>query len=176
VAKLRKHYYSGSRIDNVKNIHDNLSYYSRRVETTCWVILENSIKTVYKSLRLPETENLKINVLVFPHSNAIGGHAHRNFVLDLLEDEGEDWFYNLDDDNILHTGFIDFFLNDSTLEDFDAALVARVLANGTLRWQANADLIKVNHVYTPKCLYKTKILNGGLRFAENYCGDGYFID
>ncbi len=141
-----------------------------------WVVLDNAIKTNYQSLRLAESDNLKINLLVSPHTRAPGGHAHRNFVLDLLEGDDEQWIYNLDDDNILHPGFINFFLTDNELDNYDVALFAQILADGTLRLNANTDSIKVNHVDTAMCLFRKKALRDGLRYVESYCGDGYFLE
>lgn len=138
--------------------------------------MDKALKAHYKKVSFPESSHLKIKLLVSSNANCPGGHAHRNMVLDLLDDDKEQWVYNLDDDNILHPDFIDFFANDDQLDDHEVALVSQILPDGTLRLKADADTIKVNNVDTAMCLFKVKALNGGLRFIENYCGDGYFIE
>ena len=166
-----------SRIENLHSLHDNISFYAKRnIEIVWWVVLDRSLKKDYKNICLIENAHLRIKLLISSNTNCTGGHAHRNLILDLLEENKEQWVYNLDDDNILHPGFIDFFINDDKIEDHEVVLVSQLLSDGTLRLQADADTIKVNHVDTAMCLFKMKALNGGLRFIENYCGDGYFIE
>lgn len=165
-----------SRIGNLNYLHDNLLYFSKNVKIIWWVILDKALKAHYKKLSLADAGHLKIKLLVSPNTNCPGGHAHRNLVLDLLEDDKEQWVYNLDDDNILHPDFMDFFANDDRLDEHEVALVSQVLPDGTLRLKADPETIKVNNVDTAMCLFKVKALNGGLRFIENYCGDGYFIE
>jgi predicted O-methyltransferase YrrM len=163
------------RTENIPLLYDNISFYSSQVKIVWWLILDSSCKKQYRNISLKENENLKIKLLVSPFTNVSGGHAHRNIILDLLEADDEQWVYNLDDDNILHPGFIDFFVNDGTLNDFEVVLVSQITFNGTLRLQADINSIKVNHVDTAMCLFKMKALNG-LRFGNDYCADGYFIE
>ncbi|NEU10431.1 class I SAM-dependent methyltransferase [Flavihumibacter sp. R14] len=165
-----------SRIANLQSLYDNISYYAKGVKIVWWVILDRSLKQHYKNISLNESKCLKIKLLMSPYANCPGGHAHRNFILDLLDNNPDQWVYNLDDDNILHPEFVSFFANDKELDDHDVALVAQLHSDGTLRLEADADNIKVYHIDTAMCLFKMKALNGGLRFVENYCGDGYFIE
>ena len=107
-----------SRIENLHSLHDNISFYAKRnVEIVWWVVLDRSLKKDYKNICLIENAHLKIKLLISSNTNSTGGHAHRNLILDLLEENKEQWVYNLDDDNILHPGFIDFFINDDKIED-----------------------------------------------------------
>lgn len=94
-----------SRIDNLPLLHDNISYYATNVKNIWWVILDNSLKADYKNISLNGNSHLKIKLLISPFAKCPGGHAHRNLILDLLEEKKEEWVYNLDDDNILHPDF-----------------------------------------------------------------------
>jgi hypothetical protein len=165
-----------SRIENLPILYNNVSYYAKNVRIIWWVILDNSCRKYYKNISLNENADLKIKLLVSHYANALAGHAHRNVILDLLEEDTEEWVYNLDDDNVLHPDFINFFINDGNLDDFDVALVSQILFDGRIRLQADVNSVKVNHVDTAMCLFKVKALNGHLRYTEDYCADGLFIE
>src|SRR4051794_18544377 len=165
-----------SRIENLPLLYDNISYYAKRLKVVWWIVLDNSLRKHYQNIHLNDHDHLNIKLLVSPYTNGLGGYAQRNMVLDLLEENKEQWVYNLDDDNILHPGFIDFFISDANIDNHDVVLVSQILSDGNLRLKADADNIKVFHVDIAMYSFKLKALEGGVRFEEEYCGDGYLVE
>lgn len=119
---------------------------------------------------------------LFNKSEGQAGHQHRNLVLDCLSKEKEDgWFYNVDDDNILHEDFCE------VVEELDkqpaAIVVNQILKNGAPNRSpinnkpliACAENMKTYFVDTAQVIFNLKSI-GELRFDEaKYNADGIFI-
>jgi len=118
---------------------------------------------------------------IFPWANMIvannqapAGHKHRNYVLDILEKNYPDeYFYSLDDDNLLYESFINIV--EANLE-YSGIIGNQLLKGDILRLKADPNNIRLNHIDTAQFAFKTKLLNG-LRFDETrYDADGVFIE
>ena len=173
------------RTDNLQEIYNNLLFNAKNLTIIWWVIFDKSIEEEYSHwVKWFNNKNEGIkNLIVFPFlsnkEKAIAGHAHRNVVLDILEQTkdfnniSEQWIYNLDDDNILHPSFISLLLSGKI--DFYDVVIFSQTHGKILRLKADENNVEVCHVDTAMILFKLKALNE-IRFIESdYCADGHFI-
>lgn len=108
---------------------------------------------------------------------AIAGHAHRNIVLDRLNDHNE-WVMSLDDDNIIHPGLWEWlkpWARCRCNELADGVIWDQVSGCGSHRLIADPNKIHVHNVDTAQYMLKRSLI-GDTRFQEDkYEADGLFI-
>lgn len=171
------------RIGNLDKIRESiikcLEY--ENINVNWWIILDKTVTPSYNKIK-KEFESLseKLNILVIlsDKEKAIAGHAHRNIILNLLRGyiHKDQWVYFLDDDNILHNNFLNFFATSDVLNTSQGVIFSQVDRHNNLRLEPKKDNIKVCHVDTAMYLFKLGIL-GDLKFVEtDYCADGIFIE
>lgn len=173
-----------SRIQNLDLIYKSISQcknYESDIDVTWWIVLDQILYKEYKDIQHKYEKldnNLTVNVVLSNKENAIAGHAHRNIILNLLSilKNKDQWVYFLDDDNLLHEKFYEFFANRKLIEHYDGIIFSQIHPNGQMRLTAEEDKIKVCHVDTAMFLFNLAILDD-LRFVEtDYCADGIFIE
>lgn len=194
-----------SRVSNLeivkKSIVDNLI---SEVNVRWHIVIDNKVErewrekfnlndSPHEEYVCKEENNLSIYYYISDKDvNAIAGHAHRNFILDKLENEvnKNDWVYNLDDDNVIFPNFFRYvyslisvterikneYSNDERVRDINGIIFSQLNRDNSIRLTADKNNIKVCHVDTAMFIFKMSILNK-LRFIENdYCADGHFIE
>jgi len=168
--------------DIYKSISENKN---ENVDIRWWIIFDKKANMT-KEVHFPN--DIEIHQF-FSKESTIAGHGHRNKILSILEteedDKEEEWIYNLDDDNIIHPGFIDYFneivvtSNElriaNKIPEINGIIFSQAMKDGRLRLLADRNNITLCNVDTAQFVFKLKTLNG-LRFYDNYCADGYFIE
>lgn len=149
-----------TRVENLQAIADSLK---GNHQIRWWIVLDPIANIDKMNFTHPD------NVEVMVHQNdfrAIAGHLHRNYVLNRIKDD--EWFYSVDDDNILHPGFL-----DELTEDRSAIIVSQMEKDGSPRLVA--DYPRVSNIDTAQYAFRKSII-GHTRFENIYEGDGYFSE
>jgi len=149
-----------TRVENLQTIAKSLAGY-RRIRW--WVVLDVTAPEISEKIGVPMNVEMKI---IKSKENAVAGHLHRNYVIEQLHPH--DWFYSVDDDNILHSGFM-YELEDGR----EAVVVAQEWKDGSRRLHANIPRMGV--IDTAQFAIR-KSLIGNVRFQNVYEGDGLFIE
>jgi hypothetical protein len=157
--------------------HDLISYsaHTRKdVQLNWWVVFDKICgeQADHWKIRLSRNRNesFAINPIISVHEKADKGYTHRNTILDLLEenvetiDIGQQWVYNLDDDNILHPYFLPLLLKKQP-DDVDVLVVNQEQLNGYTRFIASWEGINTGKVDLAMLIFKIKALKGN-RFNE----------
>ncbi len=105
------------------------------------------------------------------------GHPHKNAAIDVLQredPEGESFVYFLDDDNLIHPGFVDAFRIGAQVSSGVGCVFSQAWWGGELRLQAD-EAYGVNTIDTAMmCLSLNAI--GKDRFCHQYDADGHFFE
>jgi cephalosporin hydroxylase len=177
-----------SRLVNLPELSEQVdALKSSAIRIKWWVIMDNALEKHHKEI----ANILHLQPTTFcwlsPHTNAIAGHAHRNFALDKLMAMAnvcrghDEWVMFLDDDNYPDDSVTNFLESkEELLKDYDAILVDQYVFDKTmqlqLRLKADPNNVKVCHVDTAQIVFRLRAL-GDLRFIEDdYCADGHFIE
>lgn len=130
---------------------------------TWWIVLDDLEIT---DITLENVPTNVTPIIVKGRDKGIAGHNHRNYILDMITED--EWVYSVDDDNILHPGFL-----DELKEDREVIVVAQKLKDGSHR--LNAGPVKLNHVDTAQFAIKRSLI-GDVRFENRYDADGVFAE
>lgn len=164
-----------SRPENLKVIYDDLLRYTDLIKINWWIVFDKKLSGTLDSNYIPleNNENLTIFHFPSPYENAIGGHLHRNFIFRVLSTQiPEEWCYMLDDDNLIHSKLIDYFVNHDLNGN---VLFFSLQRNDGSVMEANLDNIKIGHIDTAMIMFRAKKVNG-FKFENRYTSDGEFIE
>lgn len=158
-----------SRPDNLPLIYDGIKNYGNLI--TWWVVYDSdalSYSEIQKGARLFESEYW---ISQSSENGGVTGSRQRNKALDCVEDG---WVYFLDDDNLLHQDLIHtILLNRINNPDIQGYIFNQLMEKGIRI--GSPENTKVTHIDTAQfCLRRDLI--GDLRFKDDYCADGYFIE
>lgn len=166
-----------SRPEFLMTIYDSIKNqtYNNFANITWWIMLDTKRVTSIKEVNLPKSANFSIEVILDSYPSSVAGHGQRNAVLNKLGTH--DWFYSIDDDNILHPNFLETVNNEiKASSDIKAVVVNQVLKNGSTRLLAAPQNTKVCSIDTAQYIVRTDLV-GDTRFVETeYCADGIFIE
>lgn len=158
-----------TRPENLVRIAQSLEH-EAPITIKWWIIAD---KNCPSSPEIRQPRAVIIEMVCSPHT-ALAGHAHRNDVLDQITDP-EEWFYSVDDDNIMHPGFLDQ-LYKTYQKGFEGLIVAQELRDRTLRLPVAPELVKLNHIDTAQFAFKVSLLGDHRFFEDRYDADGVFIE
>ena len=120
---------------------------------------------------------------LFNDKKGEAGHQHRNMVLEILEERNESgWYYNVDDDNILHEKFWEVGIE--LKRNSTAIAVNQVLRNGEPRFspvvhvplEAKPENMKLCFVDTAQVIFNLEKIKGRKFDSSRYDADGLFIE
>jgi hypothetical protein len=167
------------RLRNLERLEENMKPLLEKGEFI-WLIVADRILQ-----GLIETGKFGNKIVVLsPHKNALGGHAHRNHALHTYlkgKVDGDWWIYFMDDDNKLHAGLEDTL---NRMEDdvvvFDQLVrrkyVGKLLPFITRVRRADPNNIRVLKVDTAMFAFRYRALKG-IRWREDFNeADGIFIE
>jgi hypothetical protein len=175
-----------SRVDNLLSIYQSLVAASLTpIQIEWYVIFDLAIAAHLHEwqdrIQANGTRDIKVHFFQSDRKNAVGGHYHRNVMLDRLGEKAEGnlayydtWVYQLDDDNILHPSLANFlFAHLHQILLVDVVLFDQIHSDGLLRLAAGR--LEVGHIDTAMMICRLKAI-GTLRYDPNdYCADGHFI-
>jgi len=118
-------------------------------------------------------KNLELEILMGNTPTSIFGNSYRNQGIENCLGLGEEWVYFMDDDNIFHPGFWDFF---SAIEKFKEDLIffPQIFPNGNIRLRPEE--IRVGGVDTAMYIFKSKCVQNLRWLEDHYTADGIFAE
>jgi len=131
-----------------------------------WIVVDHNSPPKSPEIKLPP--NVEVEIHISPYT-AIAGHGHRNWVLQQLGKDCNEWFYSVDDDNILHPGFLDQLAMIQT----PGITVEQIHKDGSPRLKAN--LVILNHIDTAQFAFRVNIRKNMWFKPDRYDADGLFI-
>lgn len=152
----------------------------RKHEIVWWVIVDAALTAKFSEIKEIEKNNPQIAVRLSSYEKPIAGHLHRNWFLEHYQNcyqhVGENaWVYFLDDDTLLHPDFYEeFFIN--AYPETAALIFHQHWPNGNIRLTADLTKVKVCHIDMGQYALNLKYVAPYMRFENNYCGDGIFIE
>lgn len=162
-----------SRPENLAHVHSSIHHIRRcRVR---WHVVADPAITLPERPPCPCVATWQCGAV----ARDVGGYAHRNAAIQSVWKTagGGDWVYFLDDDNLLHQGFEDAFLDALALHpNADWFVFAQQLANGARRLAAT-DTPQPGHIDLGQCVLRLCCFgnNGDNPFIEGQYGeDGRF--
>lgn len=130
-----------------------------------WYVLSNK-KNIILDKQFKNFEYIHVDVKKFPPHGYL-----RNYYLDNVSDKNQ-WFYCLDDDNLIHQNFIN--LKNMSMFDKKIIMFSQQTGFETKRIACKENTF-VEKVDVGQLLFKRSFV-GDLRFWENvYRNDGYFL-
>jgi len=179
-----------TRVGNINKVMDSIyespGYYRvirHDFELRTMVIMDTSVPIIgYMAMfkhRYPDM------FLVFRPDVNVAGHASRNAsikVINSLADENSgliEYFYSLDDDNILHPDFLSRFADWANEDNLKQMYIfSQLNKDGTLRLLADINSVKVGHIDTAMFVFDIKhAVDNNIYFDEtDYCADGKFAE
>lgn len=160
-----------SRPENIIKIRDDFRNYTDRIKILWYLCYDKSCDI--ETLPFIEDEkNLYIVKLISPYDKAVGGHLHRNYILNNMRGLSRDrWVYFLDDDNTLSEGFVNFFVDDAL--DQTVYMFSQLMPDGRKRIAGN-ETMRIGYVDTAQPLCRLYCLDN-FQFQDIYEADGRFV-
>jgi cephalosporin hydroxylase len=128
-----------------------------------------------ESVSLYEYVDFEDTDFYFLHLKGKGcvGHNQRNYMLDVLSKNEYEYFYSVDDDNILHPKLIERIR--WLLDGMTAIVVSQEFKDGTKRLSAAKENCRVCAIDTAQYILPISEI-GDNRLELQYVGDGIFIE
>lgn len=166
-----------TRPENLKRIYKSIisQSYQNLDNVTWWIVfdIKHVDTTVFESDFIHPL--LKIVPIYMPVPGSVVGHGQRNVVLKNLRQS--EWFYSIDDDNILHKDFLKN-VNEVISEhpDVKAIVVDQIHPNGKPRLVASPENTKRFHIDTAQYIVRKDLVGDDLFQIGDYNADGIFIE
>jgi len=147
------------------------------------VVLDGNYVAPFVSPLIPYSEE---PIYLYFKGENIAGHASRNCAIRSIFKTNErhpqqprvEYFYSLDDDNILHPDFLSRFADWTEDNLKQMYIFSQLNKDGTLRLLADINSVKVGHIDTAMFVFDIKhAVDNNIYFDEtDYCADGKFAE
>lgn len=160
------------RFDNLVQIQDSISLSLNKARSNWdnirWIVVLDSDIDVNTNIDKAEIYYLKTN-----NNNGLSGNPQRNYGLDLVDDG---YVYFLDDDNILHPDYLEYFFWFENNYVGSAFITPQVWKNGVVRLLPKSNNIAVGGIDTAQFTLPKNLIGDIKWDIFNYCADGVFAE
>lgn len=168
-----------TRPENLPKIYNSILAQDYNVfgNLTWWVVFDDSV-SIHTSFTFKDIPVIKSKMRVIQLNSvipgSIAGHGQRNYVLQHLPKD--EWFYSIDDDNIIHPQFLSSIDNLIKKDpNAKAVVVSQACKNGQIRLHAAPENTAQFHIDTAQYIFKREIVSQMFEKTD-YNADGIFIE
>jgi len=166
-----------TRIHNLQEMYKSIEPGEKLLDIEWWIVLDSANPYVTLDMRsltiLKDLQKKNIHIEHASDPSFIAGKGQINYALDRIKDG---YVYVLDDDNIIHSAFFQWF-EHVVQGQYDVYFMAQEVYSQGPMWirYVNPGMVKETFIDQAQYVIRRSVI-GDDRFIQKYTADGEFIE